>query len=95
MSLTTAKNGDVTLSKARHKICMEAAWELDAIAPMIPDAVDRTDEVAMASYLKVRCLAARVQALANALMAGLYDDAVPVTGLGGLHYQVLLSGDEG
>lgn len=88
--LTIAPNGDVTLSKARHDICMEAAWELDAIASMLPGAVERTDEVAMASHLKVRCMAARVRELANALMAGLFDDAVELGGLNGLNDQVLL-----
>lgn len=88
--LTTAENGAVTLSKDRHDVCMEAAWELDAIASMLPGAVDRTDEVAMASSLKVRCMAARVRELANALMSGLCDDAVKVGGLNGLHDQVLL-----
>lgn len=95
MSHTTEKNGSVTLSKARHGICLDAAYELDAIAAMLPDAVERSDEVAFASYLRVRCMAGMVQVLANALMSGLYDEAVPVEGLGGLHYRVLLNCDEG
>lgn len=90
MSLTTNENGDVTLSKDRHGICMEVAWEFDAIAAMLPDAVERTDEVAVASSLKVRCMAARVRELANALMAGLYDSDVEVVGLNGLNDRVLL-----
>jgi hypothetical protein len=69
---------------------VDAAYELEVISSMLPDAVERTDELAMASYLRVRCMAARVQALANALMAGLYDDAVSVDGLNGLHAQVFL-----
>lgn len=90
MSLITAENGDVTLSKARHDICLEVAWELDAIAAMLPDAVERTDDVAVVSSLKVRCMAARVRELANALMAGLYDGGVEVVGLNGLKDRVLL-----
>jgi|JI10StandDraft_1071094.scaffolds.fasta_scaffold276694_2 hypothetical protein len=66
----------VTLSKARRDICMDAAYELDAIAAMLPSAVEKSDEVAMASHLRVRCMAARVQALAIVLMSGLLDEAV-------------------
>lgn len=91
MSLTTAKNGAVTLSKERHDVCMSAAYELDSIAEMLPDAVERTDEIAMASYLKVRCLAGRLQALSRALMEGLYDEAVQVCGVDGLRHRVTLT----
>ena len=90
MSLTTSENGDVTLSKARHDVCFSAAAELDAIALMLPDAVEMSDELALASHMRVRCMAARVRELANALMAGLNDDAVPVNGFGGLTRMVLL-----
>ena len=78
MSLTTSENGSVTMEKARHDVCLQAAWELDAIATMLSDAVENTDQDAFASMLRVRCLAGRVRELANALMAGLYDPEVTV-----------------
>lgn len=90
MSLTTAENGAVTLEKARLDICMEAAYELDVIANMLPDAVERSDDAAMESYLRVRCMASRVRALASALMMGLSDEVATVGGVDGLRDQVFL-----
>lgn len=90
MSITTSENGDVTLSKARYMVCLEASWELEAIAMMLPDAVANTDEDAFLSRLRVRSMAGRILQLANALMAGLSDNAVSVEGFGGLNTTVLL-----
>lgn len=94
MSLTFSESGSVTMSKARHVACLEAAWELEVIAAMLPDVVANQDEVAYASRLRVRCLASRVDALANALMSGLGDPAVPVEGPSGLNVKVLLTTDQ-
>lgn len=76
MSLAIVENGAVTLDKERHSVCMDAAYELDAISSMLSGAVECSDEAAMASHLRVRCIAARVHALAGVLMSGLGDDAV-------------------
>lgn len=93
MSLTTHKDGSTTLNKARHMVCLEAAWEIEAIALMLPDAVENTGVEALQSMLRVRCMAGRLRELANALMAGLGDGCVPVEGLGGLSLKVLLCED--
>lgn len=90
MSLTRHENGSVTLSKDRGLVCLEAAWEVEAIASMLPDMVETYDVEAMRSRLRVRCAAGRLRELANALMAGLSDDAVAVEGLRGLNVKVLL-----
>lgn len=91
MSLVTAKDGSATLNKARRMVCMEAAWEIGAIASMLPDTIDASDVDSMNARLRVRCIAGRLRELANALMAGLDDEAVSVEGLSGLNCKVLLS----
>lgn len=90
MTISFAENGAVTLEKSRHEVCMEAVWEIEAIASMLPDMVDRTDEVAMQNHLRVRCMAGRLVELSNALMAGLADESVRMDGLGGLNRKILL-----
>lgn len=74
MSLHTAENGAVTLSKARHHVCMEVAWELEVLAYMLPTVTNNADEDAVKSGFAVRGIASRVLSLANVLMAALYDD---------------------
>lgn len=78
MSLITAENGDVTLSKTRHHVCLEAAWELEAMAYLLPTVTSNGDTEATQSGFVVRGIASRLVSLANALMAGLHDDAVTV-----------------
>lgn len=69
----------VTLSEPRHAVCMQAVWELDALARLLPRVVTEDDMAndSMA-FLHVRGVAGRMMRLSNALMAGLYD---PVVGL--------------
>ena len=78
------------LSKDRHKVCLEAAWELDAIALMLPDLVSCETVEELQSLFRVRCVAARVRELANALMSGIDDSAVELSGINGLNQRVLL-----
>lgn len=101
MSLTTSENGAVTLSKKRCTVCYEAAAELYEVALMINDTVrisgdfdDFDVEDALASQRRVRCMAARVIALSNALMAGLGDDSTSVNGNQGLNSMVYLRDDD-
>ncbi|MDD3936862.1 hypothetical protein [Rhodoferax sp.] len=75
MSLTTSEDGAVNLSKARHMVCLEAAWELEALAYLLPGLVPNVDE-ARGSYHAVRGIAGRLLNLANVLMAALNDDGV-------------------
>ena len=75
MSLTTAKNGAVTLSKARHDVCMGVAYELEALAYVLPQLTSNSDVNAMYTSYAVRGIAGRYVTLANALLAALSDDA--------------------
>lgn len=81
MSLTTAENGAVTLSKARHDVCMEAVWELEALAYVLPTVASNGDPDALKSGFVVRGIASRYVTLANVLIAALYDDAEEVSDL--------------
>ncbi len=74
MSLHTAENGVVTLSKARHLVCMEAAWELEALAYVLPKVTTDGDEEDIQSGFVVRGIASRIVSLAHVLMSALYDD---------------------
>ena len=73
MSLTTAENGDVTLSKARSDICLQVAYELEALASVLPGLVPNIDE-AHGAHHAVRGLAGRFVSLANVLMAAIGDE---------------------
>lgn len=42
MSLTTAENGAVTLSKARHYVCLEAVSDLERSVHVTPMRADQT-----------------------------------------------------
>lgn len=75
MSLTNGENESVTLSKARYMVCLEAAWELEALAYVLPDLVPNVAEAHGASHA-VRGIAGRLVDLANVLMAAVGDVAV-------------------
>jgi hypothetical protein len=78
MSLTTNENKSVTLSKDRHAVCLEAAWELEALAFVLPEVANSKTVEDLNSGFVVRCIASRIRELSNALMAGLMDDAETV-----------------
>jgi len=80
MTLSTAENGAVTLGKDRHMVCLEAAFELEALAFALPDLVPNVEEARVAR-LAVRGIAGRLVTLANALMAALGDDVVKTSEL--------------
>ena len=74
MSLTTNENGSVTLGKDRHMVCLEAAWELEALAFVLPGLVPNIDE-APGVHHAVRGIAGRLVVLSSVLMAALFDEA--------------------
>ena len=74
MTLSTAKDGIVSLGKERHSLCMEVAYQLEALALVLPDLVPNVAEAYPARHA-VRSIAGRFVELANALMAALGDDA--------------------
>lgn len=58
-------------------VCLEAAWELEALAFVLPTLVPNIDE-GSGAYYAVRGIASRVLALSNMLMSAL-DDQVKTT----------------
>ena len=74
MSLTIHSDESVTLSKARHWVCLEAVWELDALALLLPKVTSNGDPEATQAALVVRGVAARIKELSSVLMAGLHDE---------------------
>lgn len=69
MSLSTAKNGAVTLGKDRHLACLEAAWELESIAKVMLTLDDEEGVLRLA-----RCFGSRITSLSRVVMSGLNDE---------------------
>jgi len=67
-----APDTPITLSHTRRRACLEAAWEIEALALLLPK-IDLTEEPAAA--LQLRGLAARLAQLAGVVMSRL-DDAM-------------------
>lgn len=72
MSLTTAENKSVTLGKDRHTVCLQSAWELEALAFVLPTLVP--NDADSGAHYAVRGIASRVLALSNVLIAALGDE---------------------
>ena len=64
----------ITLSPTRRSACLEAAWEIEALASLLPK-LDLTEEPAAA--LQLRGVAARLAQLAGVVMSGLDDEMAP------------------
>lgn len=64
--------GCVCLSDARHRACLEAAWEIEALARLLPRVSGQGADTDMA--LQMRGLGARMAALAGVVMSGLDDE---------------------
>lgn len=73
MSLIYQKDGQVTLGKTRHLLCLEIAFELEALAYVLPGLIKEEDDDAGARYA-VRGLAGRILQLSKSLVAGLSDE---------------------
>jgi hypothetical protein len=76
------KNADhsVTLSAARSGLCLDATWEIEALALALPGLIPDTDEN-NAACLLVRGVAARIVQLNSAVMGGINDDLETVNRL--------------
>ena len=72
-TLTEHPDGSVTLSSERQLVCLQAAWELDALAEILPRIVPGS----ISAHLAVRGIAARIGALSQVVMLGLSDDLKP------------------
>ena len=71
---TPATPKTTTITENRLHLCLEAAWELDALARCLPGLVLNVEDTKM-SYLAVRGIAGRLLRLASVLMSGLDDDS--------------------
>lgn len=75
MSLTTAKGGSVILGMERHRVCLEVAWELEALAYVLPAATTNCTPESLQAGFVVRGIASRFLTLASVLLAALNDDS--------------------
>lgn len=91
-SLIVHADGSATLSKDRLALCLDATYELEALAYVLPSVTTNGDLEATASGLVVRGLAARFVALANVLMAAVGDDAASTGGLASTVFVAPLEG---
>ena len=73
-------DGSATLSSGRLTVCLEAAWELEALASILPGLVPSTAESGPAHFA-VRGIADRIRRLSCAAMSGLNDDLHPLSDL--------------
>ncbi len=64
--------GCICLSDARHRACLEAAWEIEALARLLPRVLGLGADTDMA--LQMRGLGARLASLAGVVMSGLDDE---------------------
>ena len=63
----------LTLSQGRQRACLEAAWEIEALALLLPR-LDLSEEPVAA--LQLRGVAARLAELSRVVMTGLDDQGV-------------------
>lgn len=71
----------VTLSRDVTTLCLEVAWEVDALARTLPGLVPSTD-AACDPHFVARCIGGRLLRLSSLLMAAL--DGEPVEELRGI-----------
>lgn len=71
--LTEHDDGTVTMDEKRLQVCLEVAWELDALAMALPGVAESAE--VNSPHLVVRGIAGRIKQLAGVLMSGL-DDCV-------------------
>ncbi len=64
----------VNMEEKRQFLCLEVAWEIDAMARVLPDLVPNTGE-GYGHHFLVRAMAGRLLRLSNVLMGALGDDA--------------------
>ena len=72
--LPGAMQTEFPASEIHRKLCLEVAWEIDAMARVLPDLVPNTDE-GYGHHFLVRAMAGRLLRLSYVLMGALGDDA--------------------
>lgn len=68
----TPDDGPV-MDQGRITVCLEAAWEIDALARLLPSLLTRDDD-ALAEFLQVRGVAARLRSISTVLMSACGDE---------------------
>lgn len=68
----TLDDGPV-MDQGRTTVCLEAAWEIDALARLLPSLITRDDD-ALAEFLQVRGVAARLRSISTVLMSACGDE---------------------
>lgn len=63
----------LVMDEARRLVCLEAAWEIDALARLLPSIVPRIDDT-MEEFLQVRGIAARLRSISSVLMGACGDE---------------------
>ena len=71
--LTEHDDGSITLSQDRARVCLESAWELDALGALLGKLEGDGGMAQTPAGLQTRALAVRVVALAGVLMMALSD----------------------
>jgi hypothetical protein len=64
----------VSMNEQRQMVCLQAAWEIDAIARALPGLVPELEDDHQNPHLLVRAMAGRLLRLSKALMGALGDD---------------------
>ncbi len=76
-TLTLPQDGGAILSEERRMVCLEATWELEALANALPILVP----VHLPCHFVVRGIADRIRRLSSVVMDGLSDEADPLEDL--------------
>ena len=79
-TLTEHADGSVTLSAGRLNVSLEACWELEALAQVLPSLVPCTADSGPAHFA-VCGIADRIRRLSCAAMSALSDDLHPLEDL--------------
>lgn len=79
-TLTLHDDGSATLSRERLNAGLEAAWELEALAGILPSLVPCTADSGPAHFA-VRGIADRIRRLSCATMSAMSDDLHPLADL--------------
>ena len=76
-SLIMPQDGGAILSEERRLVCLEAAWELEALANILPSLVPGH----LPCHFVLRCIADRIRRLSDVVVGGLSDEQDPLEDL--------------
>ena len=64
----------VNMDEKRQYLCLEVAWEIDAIARVLPKFAPSADDAGQGEHFLVRAMAGRMLRLSKLLMSALGDE---------------------